>query len=229
MPFKFGVDSSGNYGYIKAGADTVTPFLTRTGNATSANVLSGKTFSNASSSGLTGTMTNNSSGYATIASNKMGWDSSNHLWCYIPENAYYSTSYRLQLRNSDVASKIGLTAAKIVKGNTILGLAGTGTTDPVLMNNTFVALDYSSVITSQSSGLKSDRTAVLVNVKGKSKVSISSRESGDNIKIVGVFILSTGSISSLVNGTSVSVPSNALYLLMRGSYSNAHLYSISLS
>ena len=26
MPFKFGVDSSGNYGYYKAGADSVTPF-----------------------------------------------------------------------------------------------------------------------------------------------------------------------------------------------------------
>ena len=26
MPFKFGVDSSGNYGYIKDGADTVIPF-----------------------------------------------------------------------------------------------------------------------------------------------------------------------------------------------------------
>ena len=26
MPFKFGVDSNGDYGYIKDGADTVTPF-----------------------------------------------------------------------------------------------------------------------------------------------------------------------------------------------------------
>ena len=227
MPFKFGVDSSGNYGYYKAGADSVTPF--RTGNATAAQVLSGYTFANASSPNVTGTMPNNSSGYSTIASNKMGWDSSNHLWCYIPANAYYSTSYWLQLRNSDVASKIGLTAAKILENNTILGITGTGTSDPVLMNNTFVALDYSSVITSQSSGLRSDRTAVLVKVKGKSKVSISSWESGDTIKIVGVFILSTGAISNLVNGTSVSVPGNALYLLMRGSYSNAHLYSILLS
>ena len=58
MPFKFGVDSRGNYGYIKAGADTVTPFLTRRGNATASHVLSGKTFSNASSSGLRGTMPN---------------------------------------------------------------------------------------------------------------------------------------------------------------------------
>ena len=104
-----------------------------------------------------------------------------------------------------------------------------GQANPTLMSNTFVALDYSSLITSQSNGLKSDRTAVLVKVKGKSKVSISCWESGDNIQIRGVFILSTGAISSLVSGASVSVPTNALYLLMRGSYSNAHLYSISIS
>lgn len=30
IPFSLGVDSSGNYGYIKAGADTVTPFKTDT-------------------------------------------------------------------------------------------------------------------------------------------------------------------------------------------------------
>ena len=60
------MDSSGNYGYIKDGADTVTPFLTRTGNADASHVLSGKTFSNASSSGLTGTMTNNGAVSKTI-------------------------------------------------------------------------------------------------------------------------------------------------------------------
>ena len=26
MPFRFGIDENGNYGYIKDGADTVTPF-----------------------------------------------------------------------------------------------------------------------------------------------------------------------------------------------------------
>ena len=56
MPFKFGVDSSGNYGYIKDGADTVTPF--RTGNAVVSDVLAGKTFANATSPNLTGTMPN---------------------------------------------------------------------------------------------------------------------------------------------------------------------------
>ena len=69
MPFKFGVDSSGNYGYIKDGADTVTPFLTRDGNATESQVLSGYTFSNASSSGLTGTMPNIKAIDDAIASN----------------------------------------------------------------------------------------------------------------------------------------------------------------
>ena len=100
---------------------------TKVGTATAENVLSGKTFTNSSTVGASGTMINKSSGYSTIASNKMGWDSSNHFWCYIPENAYYSTAYWLQFRNSDVASKIGLTAAKIVKGNTILGISGTAT------------------------------------------------------------------------------------------------------
>ena len=65
------------------------------------------------------------SGSTTIAADKMGWDSTNNLWCYIPVNAFYSTAHWLQLKNADVAAKIGLTAAKIVTGNTILGIAGT--------------------------------------------------------------------------------------------------------
>lgn len=50
----FGIDSSGRYGYIKAGADAVTPF--RLGNAKAENVLAGKTFSNEDASGIKGTM-----------------------------------------------------------------------------------------------------------------------------------------------------------------------------
>lgn len=51
---KFGIDSNGRYGYIKAGADAVTPF--RLGNAKAENVLAGKTFSNEDASGIEGTM-----------------------------------------------------------------------------------------------------------------------------------------------------------------------------
>ena len=64
MAFKLGIDSNGNYGYYKAGADSVTPF--RTGNATAAQVLSGYTFANASSHDVTGTMPNNGAISTTI-------------------------------------------------------------------------------------------------------------------------------------------------------------------
>ena len=132
MPFKFGVDSSGNYGYIKDGADTVTPFLTRTGNATETNVLSGKTFSNANSSGLTGTMTNN--GGATKSATYSLDSTNSRVVATIPNNGYYSTSSKLYATYANVRSLIGLTAAKIVKGNTILGLAGTAIKSPTSLS-----------------------------------------------------------------------------------------------
>ena len=33
LPFRFGIDENGNYGYYKVGADTVTPFKTGDGNS----------------------------------------------------------------------------------------------------------------------------------------------------------------------------------------------------
>lgn len=56
IPFKFGIDGEGNYGYIKDGADTVTPFRHPSGNANASDVLSGKTFANANSDALEGSM-----------------------------------------------------------------------------------------------------------------------------------------------------------------------------
>lgn len=55
---RFGIDSNGNYGYMKVGADSVTPFRNPKGNAAVGEVLSGKSFANASNDELTGTMTN---------------------------------------------------------------------------------------------------------------------------------------------------------------------------
>jgi hypothetical protein len=56
---RFGIDEvTGKYGYIKAGADSVTPFRNPQGNAVAGDVLSGKTFANASNDSVTGTMTN---------------------------------------------------------------------------------------------------------------------------------------------------------------------------
>lgn len=42
----------------------------------------------------------------------------------IPANAYYDTTATLTVSYADMATLIGLTAAKIVNGNTILGIAG---------------------------------------------------------------------------------------------------------
>lgn len=71
-PFKFGKDSSGNYGYYKDGETTLTPFKTSsrnpTGNAAAGDVRANKTFSNASSDGLTGSLTDSSGSTLTASS-----------------------------------------------------------------------------------------------------------------------------------------------------------------
>lgn len=54
--FRFGIDQNGNYGYIKVGADSVTPFRQSQGTATAADVKAPKTFSNASGDNIVGTM-----------------------------------------------------------------------------------------------------------------------------------------------------------------------------
>ena len=119
VPFKFGVDSSGNYGYIKAGADTVTPFLTRTGNATESHVLSGYTFSNASSSGLTGSMTNN--GAKTASLNCGG--------SYTIPAGYHNGSGKVTANSLSSQTSATATASNIEKGKTayVNGVKITGT------------------------------------------------------------------------------------------------------
>ena len=57
--FRFGIDSQGRYGYKKVGADTVIPFRNPTGNATQADVLINKTFSNANNDNIAGQMPDN--------------------------------------------------------------------------------------------------------------------------------------------------------------------------
>ena len=142
MPFKFGVDSSGNYGYIKAGADTVTPFLTRTGNATESQVLSGYTFSNASSSGLTGTMPNIkdiddaiSSVYVENGSSGTG------IYARMNTGAHITTASsgypELFIPQSQISTAIGLTADKIVSGNIILGIWGSANAAVTSQNGSF--------------------------------------------------------------------------------------------
>ena len=64
---RFGTDISGYYGYYKDGESTVTRFREPTGNALPSYVVAGKTFANASSDNLTGTMQTVSTTSFTLA------------------------------------------------------------------------------------------------------------------------------------------------------------------
>ena len=105
------------------------------GTATAANVLSGKTFFSDSYTAKTGTMTN-SSGTTKSATGTL--DATNkRVQLTVPANAYYSTTSKLYIAYSTLAKLIGLTAAKIVKGNTILGIAGTAKAAVKSQNGSF--------------------------------------------------------------------------------------------
>lgn len=91
--------------------------------AIAADILSGKT-AYVNGSKITGTMADKST---TVQQTAGGADTQNSgLRFNIPSNGYYSTSNKIYRSNANVANDIGLTAAKIVSGNTILGIAGTG-------------------------------------------------------------------------------------------------------
>lgn len=55
---RFGIDAQGRYGYIKDGADSVTPFRNPTGHAVKEHVLEGEIFSTAEGEDLVGKMKN---------------------------------------------------------------------------------------------------------------------------------------------------------------------------
>ena len=91
--------------------------------AVSANILSGKT-AYAKDVKITGTMANKSS-TTTLATASV--DSTNSRVCLkLPANGYYDTNAYLYVSYSSLASAIGLTADKIMQGNTVLGISGTG-------------------------------------------------------------------------------------------------------
>lgn len=73
---------------------------------------------------ITGTMSNfkDTSMKATASLNT----TSNVVRLQIPGSGRYDASVYLYVSYSDLASLIGLTADKIMKGNTILGISGTG-------------------------------------------------------------------------------------------------------
>lgn len=86
-------------------------------------VLSGYYYYNSSGSRVAGTMSNRTSTYSATSSLDT---TNNRVRLQVPSTARYTTAAYLYDTYSNVATTIGLTADKIVTGNTILGIAGTG-------------------------------------------------------------------------------------------------------
>lgn len=103
-------------GFSEGGPDGIT--------ATAADVLSGKVFGSGGSAKATGTMPNRSD---VSRPTKYQATDGAHLYSWIPYGFcanYDGNGHLIEQPFSSVASAIGLTAAKIVKGNTILGVSG---------------------------------------------------------------------------------------------------------
>ena len=103
---------------------------TKKGTAGAAQVLSGYTFTNSSSVNASGTMPSRSS--SSNVKNDTAWHYSNRIYFGIDYGYYPSATYNNMssvsekyITYSSLASVIGLSANKIVSGNTILGIAGT--------------------------------------------------------------------------------------------------------
>lgn len=97
--------------------------------AATGNVLSGKTFYSGDKTLKTGTMPSRAS---VSTASAVTYDGVRVMGRF--PNGYYpnydSSGAALYLPNANVASAIGLTAAKLVQGQSVLGLTGTGFTQP---------------------------------------------------------------------------------------------------
>lgn len=100
----------------------VTGTFTSDATAATADLLSGKT-AYANGTKLTGTMANQAG--ALVGPTGVAYDNS-YFYCGPSLNGYYTTASRIRITPTEVANTIGLTASKLVSGNTVLGITGTG-------------------------------------------------------------------------------------------------------
>ena len=114
-------DEAYSQGFAEGGPTGIT--------ATAPDVLSGKVFGSGGSAKATGTMPDNIGSSKAVA---WGYNGTNLYMAFAhghyPAETHWdkANTSEVYVPNADVASVIGLTAAKILRGNTILGIAGTG-------------------------------------------------------------------------------------------------------
>ena len=136
--------------------------------ATASDILYPKT-AYVNGSKVTGSITNRST---TTQHTAGGADTQGSgLRFYIPNDGYYTTSNRIYRSNANVAADIGLTATKIVSGNTILGISGTGGSESggsqTMGGNTFTCGAWTQATSSSSTisishGLNSIPTSISI-------------------------------------------------------------------
>lgn len=115
-------DDAYSQGFAEGGPTGIT--------ATAPDVLSSKVFGSGGSAKATGTMPDRGQyqyGHFGSGTNYVAINA-------LPEGYYHSDGQswapEARISNSDMASGIGLTAAKLLKGQTVLGITGTGFTQP---------------------------------------------------------------------------------------------------
>ena len=109
-------DEAYSQGFAEGGPTGIT--------AAAPDVLAGKVFGSGGSAKATGTMPDNAGATLTTATRSL---SGGYLIYQPPGVGYVDTSTKLRCAQANVASTIGLTAAKLLKGQSVLGITGTGT------------------------------------------------------------------------------------------------------
>ena len=127
-------DEAYSQGFAEGGPTGIT--------ATAPDVLSGKVFGSGGSAVATGTMPSRPS---VSTASAVTYDGVRVIGRF--PNGYYpnydSSGAALYLPNANVASTIGLTAAKLLKGQSVLGITGTGVSTPAQIGvKPFLAYSY---------------------------------------------------------------------------------------
>lgn len=109
-------------------AENIRKISTGSGNAYPGNVIEGKTFTNDNGTHI-GTMPVFSKRSVRTTSYNLENTKKNVIF-NIPSDGFYNTESKLYIPFSNLANLIGLTADKIIKGNSILGISGTASPAP---------------------------------------------------------------------------------------------------